>query len=328
MFLIYLVLFILGIAVVVKSADIFLNSVEKIGEFFNIPKFILGVVLVGFGTSLPELTTSLAAVLSGNQEVALGNILGSNVVNILIILGLATVFLGTVKFKKELTDVDIPLLMATTVLFAMMLVDGNLSRPEAILLLVGAAGYLLYTMFSSDREEYHKGMVNLAKAIFSSSKKSNTTNSKTKERLSWKVWVLMILSVIVLGFASNLAVENLLKIVEIIGIGVGIVSFFALAIGTSLPELVVTFKALKKGEGDMVVGNIIGSNMFNILMIGGISGVFAIQTLAMPTGLWMIAGAIISAGLLGMSVITKRLQIWEGGIFILVYAVLSLQLLA
>ncbi len=328
MFLIYLVLFILGIAVVVKSADIFLNSVEKIGEFFNIPKFILGVVLVGFGTSLPELTTSLAAVLNGNQEVALGNVLGSNVVNILIILGLATVFLGTVKFKKELTDVDIPLLMATTILFAMMLVDGNLSRPEAILLLAGAVGYLLYTMFSSDREEYHKGMAHLAKAIFISNKKSNTTNSKTKEKLSWKVWVLMALSVVALGFASNLAVENLLKIVEIIGIGVGIVSFFALAIGTSLPELVVTFKALKKGEGDMVVGNIIGSNMFNILMIGGISGVFATQTLAMPTGLWMIAGAIISAGLLGMSVMTKRLQIWEGGIFILVYAVLSLQLLS
>lgn len=311
--------------IVVKSADWFLTAAKAVGEFFRMPPFVMGVLLVGLGTSLPELATSIAAVLGGNSEVALGNVIGSNVANILVIIGIATLMMGTIRFRKELMDIDVPLLMATTLLFGIMAVDGTVSGAEAALLLIGCAGYLLYSLSHEDREEYQQGFVVLMKTMVASRQRSVKTKAGEQPRVG--VWLLLIGSLVVLGVASHFAVASLLEIVAMIGIGTGVVSFFALAIGTSLPELVVSLKALRRGEGDLVVGNIIGSCMFNILLIAGLAGVIAPQTLALPSGWWMLAGMALAAGMLGLSSLTKRLQLWDGVVFLLLYAALSLQLL-
>lgn len=325
MTLLWIGLFLVSIAAVIKAADWFLGAAERIGTYLKMPPFVMGVVLVGLGTSLPELATSLAAVLSGETQIVLGNIVGSNVANVLVIIGLSTVLMGTIRFRKELIDIDIPLLVATTVLGVMVLVDGTLTRAESALLLVGCVGYVLYSLLHQERAEYHRGFVALARAVVRSQPVQN--ENTTARRPGWRVWAGMLGSMAVLAVASKLAVDSLLHIVAAIGVGVGVVSFFALAIGTSLPELVVSLKALRKGQGDLVVGNIIGSNMFNLLLIAGVSGLILPQTMSLPSGTWMLAGMMIAAGLLGFSCITKRLQIWDGVLFLLIYVALAMQLL-
>lgn len=325
MLYIQLAIFIIAISAVIKSADWFLTAAESVGRFLRMPPFVMGVLLVGLGTSLPELATSTAAVIGGNNEVALGNVIGSNVANILVIIGVATLMMGTIRFRKELMDIDIPLLIATTLLFVIMAVDGTVSGAEAALLLIGCAGYLLYSLSHEDREEYQRGFVVLLKTMLSS--KQHHATRTTGSRPGFWVWVTLIGSLVLLGVASHFAVASLLEIVAMIGIGTGVVSFFALAIGTSLPELVVSIKALRRGEGDLVVGNIIGSCMFNILLIAGLAGVITPQTLALPSGWWMLVGMAVAAGMLGLSLLTKRLQLWDGVVFLLLYAALSLQLL-
>lgn len=302
-----------------------MTAAESVGRFLRMPPFVMGVLLVGLGTSLPELATSIAAVVNGSTEVVIGNVTGSNVANILVIIGISTLMMGTIRFRKELMDIDIPLLMATTLLFVIMAIDGVVSGAEAALLLIGCAGYLLYSLSHEDRDEYQRGFVVLLRTMFSSKRRS-MPHAPGATPSPW-VWLMLVGSLIILAVASHFAVASLLEIVAMIGMNTGVVSFFALAIGTSLPELVVSIKALRRGEGDLVVGNIIGSCMFNILLIAGLAGVIAPQTLALPSGWWMLGGMAVAAGMLGLGSLTKRLQLWDGVVFLLLYAALSLQLL-
>jgi cation:H+ antiporter len=126
-----------------------------------------------------------------------------------------------------------------------------------------------------------------------------------------------------LGFGSKIAVDSILNIVEEVNIGVAVISFFALAIGTSLPELVVSFKALRKGQGDLVAGNIIGSSMFNILLIAGLASVLRTQVLESSLVPWMIAGLVLSTILIMAGSISKRIHIWEGFVYVLIYIAIA-----
>ena len=128
---------VVAIAGVVKGADWFLGAAEKVGVTLRLPPFILGVLLVGFGTSLPELATSIAAVVDGVNTVTIANVAGSNIANVFVILGLSTIALGTIRFDKDLIDLDIPLMVGITALFGIMLVDGELTRIDGIVLLIG-----------------------------------------------------------------------------------------------------------------------------------------------------------------------------------------------
>lgn len=320
-----IVLFVVSLLGVTKTADWFLSAAEKVGLYLKLPRFIMGVVLVGFGTSLPELTTSLAAVAGNESHIAVSNIMGSNIANILIIIGVSTIIMGTIRFTKELIDIDLPLLTAISIFFMLLVIDGTLSRIDGALLLAGFVGYVAYSLFFKEQDtNHHQGILMLARALF---RNTPADESNIPERPSLLTYAALIGSVIGLGLLSKIAVDSLLGIVDSLGIAVGIVSFFALAIGTSLPELVVSLKALKLGHGDLVVGNIIGSCMFNILLIGGVSAVLLPQELSLPDGYWMIVGLVASTILLVISGITRRLHIWEGASFLLVYAGLALQLI-
>lgn len=318
-------LFVAAILGVAKTADWFLSAAEKIGNYFHLPQFIMGVVLVGFGTSLPELTTSLAAVSSGEAGVTIGNILGSNIANVLVIIGISTLAVGTIRFNKEVVNIDSPLMMATIFFFALTMLDGQLGLIDGVMLLSAFIAYMAYSMFYKDSDEYHSGLARLLKAIFSRRDKDTSKTAKTK--LSIWTCVQLVASLAGLALFSKISIDNLLVIVGEIGIAVGVVSFFALALGTSLPELAVSIKALRKGHGDTVIGNIIGSCMFNMLLIGGITSVVMPQTVTLPDGYWMVGGLIISGLLLVIATITKRMHIWEGAAFLFVYVALSSQIL-
>jgi cation:H+ antiporter len=317
------VLLAVSLGVVVKSADWFLGAAEKVGIHLKLPAFILGVVLVGFGTSLPELATSMAAVVDGISTVTIPNVAGSNIANILLILGVSTIALGTLKFEKNLIDLDIPLLVGVTGLFAILLVDGSLNRFDGILLLLGFIGYLIYSLGYKEDEKYHKGLIKLISALSMGKDKTAKEIEGKQSSLSIYVYLLLIASIILLGVASKFAVDSMLNIVEEINVGVAVISFFALAIGTSLPELVVSFKALKKGQGDLVAGNIIGSCMFNILLIAGLTSVIRTQTIESGILVWLIVGLVLSTLLILAGSISKRIHIWEGFTYILIYLAIS-----
>ena len=149
------------------SADWFLKSVEIIGKRLNLPAFILGVVLVGFGTSLPELATSLSSVVSDTHNVTIANIIGSNMANILLILGISTFFLGTITFKKNLINLDLPHLFCISILFAILIIDGNLSLYDGLFLITGFFIYLLYNL-TQNLPKKDSGLPQALKALFKS----------------------------------------------------------------------------------------------------------------------------------------------------------------
>lgn len=314
---------ILSLLVIGKAADWFLRSAERVGAALHLSPFILGMVLVGFGTSLPELATSMAAVLDGAHNVTLPNVIGSNLVNILVTVGIVSFVLGTIRFEKDLIDIDLPLLSGSAALFALLVIDGSLTRVEAILLLVGFMGYLLYALFYKEGKEFHKGLIYVVGAL------SQLGHTKTVVARSLKVswFVVMVGSLGLLAGASKVAVDSVIDIAGETGILVEVVSFFAVAIGTSLPELVVSLRAVRQGKGDIALGNIIGSSVFNLLFVGGIAGVVTTQVISSALVFWMIGGLGLATLLLTLSGITKRIHAWEGFMFLLVYAAIGLKII-
>lgn len=319
-----IVMLVVAIAGVVKGADWFLNSAEKVGVSIGLPPFILGVILVGFGTSLPELSTSIAAVVDGVNDVSIANIAGSNIANIFLILGIATIAMGTIRFDKDLIDLDIPLLLGVTLLFSLLMIDGNLNSFDGITLLIVFFAYILYSLGYKEDSRHHKGLVALIAAL---SKGPAKKVEKKQNLIGPFTILLLIFSVIVLGLSSKIAVDSMLRIVEQVSVGVGVLSFFALAIGTSLPELTVSIKALRAGKGDIVVGNIIGSCMFNMLLIGGVASLLKPQFVEASLLPWMLGGMVVSVLLINTSTISKRIHIWEGFVYILLYVTIATKII-
>lgn len=320
-----ILILILALVGVVKAADWFLNAAEKVGVSIGLPPFILGVILVGFGTSLPELATSLAAVADGVNDVSIANIAGSNIANIFLILGIATIVMGTIRFDKDLIDLDVPLLLGVTILFGLLLIDGNLGRFDGMVLLTVFAFYILYSLGYREDSKHHKGLVALVASLTRGTKRKV---EKRENLIGPYTIIVLIFSVILLGASSKFAVDSMLRIVKEVSFGVGVLSFFALAIGTSLPELTVSIKSLRAGKGDIVVGNIIGSCMFNMLLIGGVASVMRPQVVSAELLPWMLGGMLISVLLINTSTISKRIHIWEGVVFILLYIVIATKIIS
>ena len=319
-----IILLAVALGVVVKSADWFLGSAEKIGLRIGLSPFILGVVLVGFGTSLPELATSLAAISNGVNDVALANIAGSNIANVLLIIGVSTILMGTIKLKKNLIDLDLPLLIGTTILFVILIADGGLNYVDGIILMAALIGYLFYNFSYKEDKGYHQGIVKLISMLTKSSEKEVESKQNTLTKFTIPVAVV---SIVLLAIGSSVAVDNLLAIVERVNIGVDVIAFFALAIGTSLPELVVSIKSLRKGQTDVVLGNIVGSCMFNMLLIGGLASLLAPQVMSSQVLLWSIVGLLVSAGLLVVSSISRRIHVWEGYTYLLIYVAVGVKII-
>lgn len=327
-----IVLLVLSLIGVVKGAGYFLEAAEKIGRYFNLPAFVIGVVLVGFGTSLPELATSLSSIIGGHQNVTLPNIIGSNMANILLIVGISTLFLGSIIYKKKLIHLDLPYLLGVTFLFVILVVDGGLSWVDSAVLVICFLFYLFYTLVAQKVRPENENFLGVFKALFirqSAEDKARQRRATGMKRgdLVYQL-VVAVLSVALLGLASRLAVMSMLEIATIISIAVSVITFVTLALGTSLPELMVSFKVLKKGQGDLFLGNIIGSSIFNILLIGGIAGL--IQTQVLDTGvlLWSLVGLVVTTCLMVVAGITQKIGIWQGGLFVILYIVLISKIIA
>lgn len=255
-----ILLIIVGFVLLIVGADLLVDGSSNIAKKFHIPEIIIGLTIVSIGTSMPELFVSITSALEGHSDMAIGNVIGSNLSNLLLILGLSTI-ISSVKFQRETRLIEIPMCLGITFIFMIFCnTNGGISQLEGILLLALFAVFIGYTIYMGKKgEEFDK---------------EDSQNSKEeKPKNIWKSILFVILGVIGLKFGGDFAVDNAVIVANNFGVSEKIISLTILAIGTSLPELVTSVTAAIKGNSDIAIGNIIGSNIFNILLIIGTSAV-------------------------------------------------------
>lgn len=248
---------IVGFILLIKGADIFVDGASSTAQNFKVSKMLIGLTIVAFGTSAPEFAVSMSALASGSTDMVLGNVIGSNILNILLILGVAAT-IKPITIKDNTVKKELPLTLLISTLLVVLFLDislGNgstnqITRSDGIVILLFFSVFLYY-------------LITLAK------QKKETKEEHPQFKLGKSLlFVLLGLVGIVLG--SNLVVDNASNIAKILGISERVISLTIIAFGTSLPELVTTIVSAKKGEQDLLVGNIIGSNIFNICVVLGI----------------------------------------------------------
>jgi len=313
--------FIASIALLVKSADWVVESSEKIGLALKISPFIIGVTIVAFGTSLPEVVTTIIATLKGNTEFVVDTAFGSNIATILLIVGLAAVFARKLVVKRSLVDLDAPLLAISTVLIGFMVMDKVVNFGEGIILLLAFVVYVIYT-FSQRKGESEKTDEKIKDLPLRVERRKK---EKTSSSIGAKTIFYLVLGIIGLVIGSNYTVESVGKLSLLFGISASFITITAVAVGTSLPELVVSVKAAMKKKYELALGNIFGSNVFTIFLVIGIPALIkplSVNDATLSIGLPYL---IVATLLFIISGISKKIHIWEGLMYLLVFVLFVVQ---
>lgn len=254
--LLEILLIIVGFVLLIKGADYLVEGASNIAKKFHIPEIIIGLTIVSIGTSMPELFVSLTSALEGYSDMAMGNVIGSNVCNLLLILGLSSV-IRTIKFQENTKKYEIPMCFVISIIFMILCnVGDGISRIDALLLLVLFIGFISYTIvmgLKSQKEE---------------------TKEEKKEIVKINILkniIYVVGGIVALKFGGDFVVDNAVSIANRFNLSEKLISLTILAVGTSLPELVTSVTAAFKGNSDIAIGNIIGSNIFNMLLIIGAS---------------------------------------------------------
>lgn len=264
-----IILLAVGIVLLIKGSDFFVDAGSEIGKTLKINELLLGVTIVSFGTSLPEFIVALTSAQSGSTEIALGNILGTNLFNICVILAVIAV-IKPIRFKKETVKKDMYMSVLTAFTLMVLMADkwlnnssvNMLSRADGLILLALFAVFIYYTLYSFIDVWKERKL------------KKEEVNLKLKDiDILTKNILLMLLGLVMLFIGANTSVSAVEKIAKILQISETFISILVVAVGTSLPEIFTSISAIKKGKQDIAVGNLIGSNMFNVLFILGTAAV-------------------------------------------------------
>ena len=250
---------ILGFVLLIKGADFLVDGTSVIAKKFHIPEIVIGLTIVAIGTSMPELVVSVTSAIEGYSDIAIGNVIGSNLSNMFLILGICSIIRPLV-FKKETKFIESPFTIFITILLSIMCINNKvITSFEGIILLILCVIYILYNIVITKRGD-------------KLSKENVLLELKTKEKLeksNFEIIFYIFLGIVGLKIGGDLVVDNAVIIAKDLGISEKIVSLTILAFSTSLPELITSIIATKKGETDMAIGNILGSQIFNILLIIG-----------------------------------------------------------
>ncbi len=247
---------IIGLAVLVWSADTFIDGATELAVRFNMPSFLIGVLILGVGTSAPEMVVSALSAFDGSPNIALGNALGSNIMNIALVLGLSAI-ITPIAIRSFVIKYDMMFLLGATALVAYQLSDGKLTFNEGLVMLLALVVVLVAQIILSiknhnETESPEKQEINIKKAIFS-----------------------LIVGLILLIASSKAIVYGAVELAKLLGLSELVIGLTIVAVGTSLPELVASIVASRRGESDMALGNIVGSNLFNTLAVIGLATVIA-----------------------------------------------------
>ena len=303
---------IIGFALLIKGADVFVDGASSTATNFRVPKTLIGLTIVAFGTSAPEFAVSLKALASGSTDMVLGNVIGSNVLNILLILGLAAL-IHPLSIKTDTIKKEIPICILISTLLITLFLDVELksgtadtiTRADGITILLFFAVFLYY--------------------LVSMALKNRKKEKKTKEKPRWKLGKSLfytVLGLIGIILGSNFVVDSSTAIASAVGVSERVIALTVIALGTSLPELVTTVIAARKGETGLVLGNILGSNIFNICVVLGIPvAIFGTVTPESFAVIDLIA-LIGSAVLLFIFSLTKhKITRLEGGMMLAAFLV-------
>lgn len=260
MFLAFL-LIVVGFIFLIKGADFLVEGASNIAKRFHIPEIIIGLTIISIGTSMPELFVSITSALEGYSDMAIGNIIGSNIANLLLILGVSSI-IKSIRFQRETRLIEIPICLIITVLFMWMCNQGkDVTKGEGIVLIVLFILFIGYTILMAFKgEEFDK-------EEGASSATEELQTNPLKDLIS------VFVGILALKIGGDLVVDNAVKVAEFFHLSEKIISVTILAVGTSLPELVTSVSAAIKGKSDIAIGNIIGSCIFNMLLIIGVSAV-------------------------------------------------------
>ncbi|NQV13171.1 MAG: calcium/sodium antiporter [Parcubacteria group bacterium] len=296
--LFWIAIFVVSLAVLVKAASYFTKYSEKLGSALGIPQFIIGVTIISIGTSLPELATSLIAVFKGSTEIVAGNAVGSNIANILLVVGLTAVLTRKMVVKRSLINLDAPLLLAVTFLAGFVLWDKQVTFVESLFLIASYLVYILYSVYSRSKGE---------------------ESSSKKGKVSFKMVAMIALGGLGVYLGAKYSIDSVLNISEILKINSSVIALSAIALGTSLPEVLVSISAARKGNYEMALGNVFGSNIFNIAMVIGIPGLISTLDVSGETFLIAIPFMVAATILYVVSGISQKIYGWEGALYLVIY---------
>ena len=309
-----LVKLVIGFLFLVKGADCFVDGASSVAKKFRIPAFVIGLTIVAFGTSAPELAVSITAAMKGSNDIAIGNVVGSNIFNTLVVLG-ASAAITPIVVDKGMIKKDYPLSIFAAVLLGVLALDTiffkadamSLGRVDGIILLVAFAGFMVMTVKA--------GM------------EGRTEEEEVEAMPMMKSLIFIALGLAGIVWGGDLSVEGAKEIARFFGLSEAIIGLTIVALGTSLPELVTSIIAAKKGESDIAVGNVIGSNIFNIFLILGVSSTILPMNVS-STYLYDI-GMLVAVMLLTYLPIAKTKKVTRGmGIaMVLVYVAYTVYLI-
>lgn len=306
-------LLIAGFILLIKGADFFVDGAASTASNFKVPKILIGLTIVAFGTSAPELAVSIQALAEGSTDMVLGNVIGSNILNVLLILGVAAV-IKPLRVRSNTVRKEIPILVLVSTLLVTLFLDAQLksgeidqiTRSDGIAILLFFAVFLYYLISMAFTEAKRK-------------------KAKLFEKPKWKLVPSLIFTGLGLAgiiFGSDLVVDNATAIAATLGISERIIALTVIALGTSLPELVTTIVSAKKGQTDLILGNILGSNIFNICMVLGVPvTIFGTITPASfhMLDLGMLIGSAVLLFIFGAS--KHKISRREGALMLTIFAI-------
>ena len=297
---------IIGMVFLVKGADFFVEGSSKIAKALKIPSLIIGLTLVSMGTSAPEASVSINSAVNGLNDMSLGNVVGSNIFNTLFILGISALIVP-LAISRDMKRYDIPIMVG---LYSILLVLGfvitpfTLDRIESIILLILFVGYMFFLVVRAKRSGVEE-----------------SEEVMEKRSPMWKNIVFSLIGLAGIIWGGDLVVDNASELAMALGMSEALVGLTIVAVGTSLPELVTSVIASIKKEDDIALGNVIGSNIFNIIFILGLSS--TITPLAFSVDALLDLSVMLVSGILviGVSLMSKNMKRWQGIIFIALYCI-------
>jgi cation:H+ antiporter len=307
----------IGLVVLIVGAEVLVRGGSRLAAAMGISPLVIGLTVVAFGTGAPEIATALQAGQSGQPELAVGNIVGSNISNVLLILGIAALVAPLIVMQR-LVRKEVPLMVLISLLVWLLSLDGGIGQLEGALLLLGGVGYTVYVINQSRKESQEVG------DEYAREYSAETPpNSSGRHQLLIINALLVVVGLACLVLGSRWLVDSAVEIAGLLGLSETIIGLTIVSVGTSMPELATTVIASRRGEGDIAVGNVVGSNLFNLLVVLGLTAV------AMPVGLpvseevrnfdlpVMVA---VAFACLPVFYIGYRISRWEGVLFVAYYA--------
>ena len=303
---------ILGLITLIVAGEFLVRGAIGIAKRFHISTLVIGMTIISFGTSAPELLVCLDAAMSGHPEIAIGNVVGSNIENIALVLGI-TVLILPIVVDRNSKRIDWPMMMLATVLFAIFAWDGEIQRYEGVILFIILVAFT-YWLIRNSRKKTKK---ELAAAAIESDEDEDIAKIKDKPIISV---LFLLIGLVGLFFGANWLVDGAIDIATHFGMEERVIAVTVVAFGTSVPELITSAMAALKGETDISIGNLIGSNLFNIMAVIGLTAI--VQPIGVSDAIiasdmwWMIA---IAVGLLPLMVIGRKIGRFKGTLLLGTY---------